>query len=61
MFGSDDFWDKSPSWVLKIFKLQISKFQNFQKFTRAIYPKSPDQSTKIQMSRPKKQMRKICS
>ena len=43
MFG----WDKSPSLFFKIFEIALvllRQFQNFQKRTRAIYPKSPNQT-----------------
>ena len=44
MFGSDNFWDKSPSWYLKILKFQY--FKNFKIFENALGQfilKSPSQ------------------
>ena len=42
MFGSGDFWDKSTLVIFENFEIALvllGQFQNFQKCTRASYPK----------------------
>ena len=46
MFGLDNFWDKSPSWILKILKWSLFHLHNLKIFKTALGQFIPNHPTK---------------